>query len=70
LRQLLGMRAALLDRRLRQLVQQVGAERHAVTLEFSADYLARDGYHPSAHGYRVWAEGLARSLMPLVRPES
>ena len=70
LRQLLGMRAALLDRRLRQLVQQVGAERHAVTLEFSADYLARDGYHPSALGYRVWAEGLALSLMPLVSPES
>jgi lysophospholipase L1-like esterase len=70
LRQLLGMRAALLDRRLRQLVQQVGAERHAVTLEFSAGYLARDCYHPSALGYRVWAEGLALSLMPLVRPES
>jgi lysophospholipase L1-like esterase len=52
---------------LRQLVQQVGAERHAVALEFSADYLARDGYHPSALGYRVWAEGLALSLTPGVR---
>jgi lysophospholipase L1-like esterase len=69
LRQLLGMRAALLDRRLRQLVKQVAAERHAVTLEFSADYLARDGYHPSALGYQVWAEGLALSLAPLVRPQ-
>lgn len=64
LRQLLGLRAALLDRRLSQVVAQVDAERHAVALEFSADYLARDGYHPSALGYRVWAEGLALSLAP------
>lgn len=67
LRQLLGLRAALLDRRLSQVVAQVEAERHAVVLEFSAEYLACDGYHPSALGYRVWAEGLALSLAPGVR---
>jgi lysophospholipase L1-like esterase len=67
LRQLLGLRAALLDRRLSQVVAQVEAERHAVVLEFSAEYLACDGYHPSALGYRVWAEGLALSLAPGAR---
>ncbi|MDP3816848.1 SGNH/GDSL hydrolase family protein [Pseudomonas sp.] len=62
LRRVLGMRGALLDARLRQLAGELGAGHHAVSLEFSADYLAVDGYHPSSLGYRVWAEGLAASL--------
>jgi lysophospholipase L1-like esterase len=65
LRRLLGGRAGLLDVRLRQLAKRLGAGHHAVTLEFTAAYLARDGYHPSALGYRVWAEGLAVSLSPV-----
>lgn len=68
LRRLLGMRAALLDARLRRLAARQGAGHHTVELEFSADYLARDGYHPSALGYRVWAEGLALNLLPAARP--
>lgn len=68
LRRLLGMRAALLDARLRRLAARQGAGHHTVELEFSADYLARDGYHPSALGYRVWAEGLALNLLPVARP--
>lgn len=67
LRRLLGMRGALLDRCLRRLAIRLGAGHHGVALEFSGDYLARDGYHPSALGYRVWAEALAASLAP-VRP--
>lgn len=67
LRRLLGMRAALLDARLRRLAARQGAGHHAVELEFSAEYLARDGYHPSALGYRVWAEGLALNLLPAAR---
>lgn len=67
LRRLLGMRAGLLDARLRQLAASLGAGHHAVALEFSAEYLARDGYHPSGLGYRVWAQGLAVSLVPAVR---
>jgi lysophospholipase L1-like esterase len=67
LRRLLGMRAALLDARLRQLAASLGAGHHAVELEFSAEYLARDGYHPSGLGYRVWAEGLAVSLAQAAR---
>lgn len=61
LRQVLGVRAALLDTCLRQLAARLGAEHHPLSLEFSADYLAVDGYHPSSLGYRVWAEGLAAS---------
>lgn len=67
LRRLLGLRAGLLDTRLRQLAVSVGASHHTVDLEFSAEYLARDGYHPSSLGYRVWAQGLAVSLAPAAR---
>jgi lysophospholipase L1-like esterase len=62
LRRLLGLRGALLDQCLRRLATRLGAGHHGVELEFSGDYLARDGYHPSALGYRVWAEALAVSL--------
>ena len=38
-------------------------------LPFEAHYLAEDGYHPSALGYRQWAAGLAERLTPeLLRP--
>lgn len=67
LRRLLGIRASLLDARLRQLAVGLDAGHHAVELEFAAEYLARDGYHPSGLGYRVWAQGLAVSLAPVVR---
>jgi len=58
LRRVLGLRAALLDASLRQLAGCLGAGHHSVSLKFSTDYLALDGYHPSSLGYRVWAEGL------------
>jgi lysophospholipase L1-like esterase len=59
LRSVLGLRAALLDRQLQALAEKLSAVHCAVRLEFAAQYLARDGYHPSAAGYRVWAEGLS-----------
>ncbi|MBC9249660.1 lysophospholipase [Pseudomonas alcaligenes] len=62
LRKLLGLRAGLMDARLRQVCAGVGADYQALELEFAAEYLAADGYHPSALGYRVWAEGLAERL--------
>jgi lysophospholipase L1-like esterase len=67
LRRLLGMRAGQLDARLAQLADRLGAGHHAVELEFSSEFLARDGYHPSGLGYRVWAQGLAVSLAPAAR---
>ncbi|WP_328803628.1 SGNH/GDSL hydrolase family protein [Aquipseudomonas ullengensis] len=62
LRKLLGLRAGLLDRRLRQVCAEEGAQYQRLQLEFAAEFLAVDGYHPSAQGYRVWAEDLALTL--------
>ena len=67
LRQVLGLRGALLDWHLRRLAHQLGALHCAVELEFAREYLAIDGYHPSALGYSVWAQGLAQQLTPLLR---
>lgn len=64
LRRLLGLRAALLDAELRRISAQEGAQYARLELEFAEEYLARDGYHPSALGYRVWGEGLAERLRP------
>ena len=61
LRRVLGMRAALLDASLRQLAGRLGVGHHPLSLEFSAEFLAPDGYHPSSLGYRAWAESLADS---------
>ncbi|SIS07234.1 Lysophospholipase L1 [Aquipseudomonas alcaligenes] len=65
LRRLLGLRATLLDAELRRLSAQEHAQYARLELEFAEEYLARDGYHPSALGYRVWGEGLAEQLIPL-----
>lgn len=67
LRQLMGWRARLLDAELRRLSERLGAEYCALELPFEPRYLAEDGYHPSALGYRLWAEGLAARLTPLLR---
>ncbi|TRO30722.1 SGNH/GDSL hydrolase family protein [Pseudomonas sp. ALS1131] len=69
LRQLMGWRASLLDRELQSLAQYQGALHCVLDLPFEAHYLAEDGYHPSALGYRQWAAGLAERLTPsLLRP--
>jgi len=62
LRRLFGLRAALLDGELRRLGAEEGVHYARLELEFAAEYLARDGYHPSALGYRLWGEGLAGQL--------
>ncbi|WP_375737539.1 SGNH/GDSL hydrolase family protein [Pseudomonas boanensis] len=63
LRLLLGWRARLLDRRLRELAAREGLGYCATTLEMRAEYLALDGYHPSQRGYEVWAEAMADWLI-------
>ncbi|MFV9653409.1 SGNH/GDSL hydrolase family protein [Pseudomonas sp. NY15366] len=69
LRQLMGWRASLLDHELQSLAQYQGALHCVLDLPFEAHYLAEDGYHPSALGYRQWAAGLAERLTPsLLRP--
>jgi lysophospholipase L1-like esterase len=58
----LGERAATLD----EISRQVCAERQRTTwIDTSAppaDFLARDRFHPSAAGYRGWAEAVADQL--------
>ncbi|MDN6871830.1 SGNH/GDSL hydrolase family protein [Pseudomonas citronellolis] len=67
LRQLLGWRAALLDGQLRELATALGAGFCTVGLEMQPQYLAIDGYHPSALGYQVWGEHLAQWLVAVER---
>ena len=67
LRHMLGLRAAILDRQLSTVATKLAVPHCRVELEFSPQYLARDGYHPSALGYRVWAEGLGSLLVASVR---
>jgi lysophospholipase L1-like esterase len=67
LRRMLGWRASLLDLQLGEVAAQLSASHCRVTLEFTPAYMANDGYHPSALGYRVWAEGLTTLLLGLLR---
>lgn len=67
LRKMLGWRAALLDQQLAEVAGQLSASHCRVTLEFTPEYMAHDGYHPSALGYRVWAEGLSALLLGRLR---
>ena len=62
LRRLLGWRARLLDQAMRGVAATCAAQHCALTLSFEADFLAEDGYHPSAKGYRLWAQGLVQQL--------
>ncbi|WP_254795528.1 SGNH/GDSL hydrolase family protein [Atopomonas hussainii] len=64
LRQLLGWRARLLDQALKRLAARRDARYAKVQVAFVGEYLARDGYHPSALGAQVWAQALVRQLIP------
>lgn len=66
LRQLMGWRASLLDCELQRLAQRLGALHCQLDIPFEPAYLAEDGYHPSALGYRCWADGLAERLTPVL----
>ena len=57
-----GLRSGLLDRDLRQVAASAGAVHIAFDLPMEARYLAEDGYHPSAQGYQLWAQGIVRQL--------
>ncbi|CAE6936187.1 SGNH_hydro domain-containing protein [Pseudomonas marincola] len=57
-RRLLGLRAAMLDRAMREAATATGAQYLALDMDFAAHLMAVDGYHPSAAGYRLWADNL------------
>lgn len=62
LRRLLGARAQQLDAQLQALANERRALYVPLELDFSAEYLALDGYHPSSAGYQVWAQNLAAAI--------
>ncbi|ARU87691.1 SGNH/GDSL hydrolase family protein [Pseudomonas sp. M30-35] len=62
LRWLLGARAQQLDAQLQALADEHRALYVPLELDFSDEYLALDGYHPSGAGYRVWAQHLAAAI--------
>ncbi|UAW97787.1 SGNH/GDSL hydrolase family protein [Halopseudomonas nanhaiensis] len=64
LRAWLGLRAGLLDRDLRTIAQAQAAVHVPFAAVFAPHMLARDGYHPSAEGYRAWAAGVADRVAP------
>ncbi|MAB99149.1 MAG: lysophospholipase [Pseudomonadaceae bacterium] len=57
-RRLLGLRAVMLDRAMRESATATGAQYLALDMDFAAHLMAVDGYHPSAAGYRLWADNL------------
>ncbi len=57
-----GLRASLLDTDLRAVAVQQRADYLALDMPFKPAYLAADGFHPSAAGYRLWASGIIRQL--------
>nr|WP_239482023.1 SGNH/GDSL hydrolase family protein [Pseudomonas insulae] len=62
LRQLFGWRARLMDAQLRALASERGAAYCGAEIRMQREFLAVDGYHPSALGYRTWGESLAELL--------
>jgi len=59
LRGILGVRAALLDHHLEKLAGELpGAAHCKVRFPTGQAYVATDGVHPSAEGYRDWSEQL------------
>lgn len=63
LRRMFGWRAALLDRWARQVAERKGALHLPVRLSFEPGFLARDGFHPSAAGYRRWAQDMLEQYL-------
>jgi len=69
LRSWFGLRASLLDADLRAVAAQQRAVYLALDMSFKPAYLARDGFHPSAAGYRLWASGILRQLALPASPD-
>ncbi|MEH6565251.1 MAG: SGNH/GDSL hydrolase family protein [Halopseudomonas sp.] len=63
LRAWFGLRSGLLDADLRRVAAQQQAIYLALDMPFEPAYLARDGFHPSAAGYHIWAGGIIRQLL-------
>ncbi|MCL2914854.1 SGNH/GDSL hydrolase family protein [Shewanella corallii] len=65
LNQFLGLRASKLHRTLKSLCLQKKWHLLEVDLPVAEHWMAKDGYHPNAEGYRIWGESIARQLKQL-----
>ncbi len=63
LRTQLGWRTSLLNGWSSRLARRLAVRQSPLMKGFSGEFLAEDGYHPSALGYRAWAETLAAQLI-------
>lgn len=52
----LGIRAKQLDHRLRQVCLQEHWTHLTIEMPLQKEWMAEDGYHPNAEGYKLWAE--------------
>ncbi|WP_130342908.1 SGNH/GDSL hydrolase family protein [Herbihabitans rhizosphaerae] len=67
LRTVLGLRSRALDAQLARLSQVDGVWHvPAARAALRPEHFAADGFHPGAHGYRIWGEQLAGELARLV----
>jgi lysophospholipase L1-like esterase len=65
LRSVLGARAKQFNRALEDLLQsQADCQLLAFNLPMQADYIADDGFHPSAVTYGLWADVAAKAITP------
>ncbi|MGI2261047.1 SGNH/GDSL hydrolase family protein [Shewanella sp. GXUN23E] len=65
LNQFLGHRARQLHLALKALCEQNRWALLEVDLPIAGDWMAADGYHPNARGYKLWGQALARQLQHL-----
>jgi len=61
-----GLRAGLLDKDLGAVARSEGVPHVPFGFPFVPGMLARDGYHPSAEGYRVWAAEIVKRFVQAV----
>lgn len=59
----LGLRAWQLDNRLRQVCLLEGWSHLTIEMPLQKEWMAEDGYHPNAEGYKLWAEKIS-ALLP------
>ncbi len=66
LNQFLGLRASKLHQTLKSLCLQKKWHLLEVALPVTERWMAKDGYHPNAEGYKVWGESIARQLQRIL----